>query len=491
MIIELLTVLSIQVGGMAFTLAAGIGQLRFVIPIGFIAGMCIHIIVGALQSVILLQTWPLVTMILTALLPGAWWYLRYRRRVASKPQVRAALVGLALVVAAAGGLHVLDRANLSHVDSHEYLAIGSMLEAGTFQDGVSLFQLEKRMLTVSLQHAPANLSGDYYLASLGPLLGAATVFLLALLCQAGLRSRLGDSSTIPLIAVAAVLLLVTTNRFVLNLFYVNSHLLVGTLLLLLAGTAWVNATRPPGAPDSGLLPIQLVALPVLVIARPEGALLAAIVIAPIVLSRTLPLTHRSALVTVLGGSVVIWQLFLLTLVQDRGGEVTQAIVGMLAFGAFLLATAPLLQWRALEARPLLLLSLIEGLLWGVLLIAVVRDPEPFADSVSATVRNTIEGDGGWGLSLVFLAVLALLALVATRASSRIALRYPVTMFVPLMFLLVYLREGAYRVGPGDSLNRMLIHIVPLTVLFLASTAASKPTWISRAEAPTRLGPRSD
>jgi len=31
---------------------------------------------------------------------------------------------------------------------------------------------------------------------------------------------------------------------------------------------------------------------------------------------------------------------------------------------------------------------------------------------------------------------------------------------------VFLREGAFRVGDGDSLNRMLIQVVPLAVLLV-------------------------
>ncbi|TVR86211.1 MAG: hypothetical protein EA416_15680, partial [Trueperaceae bacterium] len=39
-------------------------------------------------------------------------------------------------------------------------------------------------------------------------------------------------------------------------------------------------------------------------------------------------------------------------------------------------------------------------------------------------------------------------------------------FLPQAFVIAYLRDAAYRVGGGDSLNRMLIQVVPLMVVFV-------------------------
>jgi hypothetical protein len=39
-------------------------------------------------------------------------------------------------------------------------------------------------------------------------------------------------------------------------------------------------------------------------------------------------------------------------------------------------------------------------------------------------------------------------------------------------LLAYLREGAYREGPGDSLNRMLLQFVPIAILLVVSALAT-------------------
>jgi hypothetical protein len=88
------------------------------------------------------------------------------------------------------------------------------------------------------------------------------------------------------------------------------------------------------------------------------------------------------------------------------------------------------------------------------------------------VHNLVLGEGNWGYSLVILALFVLVCAVAVRGGEIIFLRFPVTCFVPIAFLLVYFRGFPYRIGVGDSLNRISTHIVPLAVLFVIAAASS-------------------
>ena len=83
-----------------------------------------------------------------------------------------------------------------------------------------------------------------------------------------------------------------------------------------------------------------------------------------------------------------------------------------------------------------------------------------------------------------LAGLVLAVLVLFRVPGQHYLRFPLTTFIPVAFLLAYLREGAYRVGYGDSLARMTMHVVPLAVLYvIAVTVANRSRPSSGAPAP--------
>ena len=478
MIVEVANALSIQLGGMAFALTTGERRLRFIVPVGFVAGLCIHIVIGTVQSITLMQTWPWATIFLTAVLPCVWWWIRRGRDDSlAHPPVFGMGAALAGVGACAAVLSVVDRINF-HVDSHEYMAIGSLLWHGSFAEGVSLFQIEKRLLAVPLMHAPGNVDGSYYLASLAPLLAVATVLILAWLSEAGLR-KVAPQWLALVIAIAAALFLLSTNRFVHNAFYINGHLLFAVLFLLLIGTAWLMAKGS----HHDFLPLQLLVIPVMIVTRAEAPLMLALAIAPIVLLRSRPLAHRIALTTVLGGSIIVWQLFLQFLYYQREATIQLSMIGMLAFGFLILLAWPLLRVRALQEHSIITLTSIEALLWALLVVAVVRDAEPLKSSLRATYDNVVTGVGGWGVALILVGVGALVALFAGASPGRVVLRFPLTSFVPLVLLLVYLRDGAYRVGPFDSLNRMLIHILPAAILFLVATATS------RAQQPHQAGGR--
>ena len=45
--------------------------------------------------------------------------------------------------------------------------------------------------------------------------------------------------------------------------------------------------------------------------------------------------------------------------------------------------------------------------------------------------------------------------------------------IPLLLLTAYARGSAFRVAHADSLNRMLIEVVPVAVLFVAAIALSR------------------
>jgi hypothetical protein len=68
--------------------------------------------------------------------------------------------------------------------------------------------------------------------------------------------------------------------------------------------------------------------------------------------------------------------------------------------------------------------------------------------------------------LIVLSFLVVITLFTNRGAALVALRFPLTSFIPVFVLLAYLRDGGYRVGEGDSLNRMLMQFVPLAVLYV-------------------------
>ena len=460
MIIELLSVLAILVGGCLLLRAGGIRGWGLA-PLGFIAGTATFVIIGLFQVVTGLPTTPVLTTVLVVVLPALWWLYRHLDGhdvfVRLGQAVHTVLTVALLVI-------VLRGANLVswHVDSFRYVMTGALLADGNYRALVSENLLTKRLLAVPILHTPATLADEYYLRSLVPLLALSIIGGLVWLYWHGVKDRVGSVALITF-GVMGVALLVTNNRFVFHAFYINGHLFFAAMLLAVAGSAWLLATKR-ALPAPALLTLLLVAVPALVVTRPEASIVAGIALLPFVVSGKVALAHRIAALAVLGGSIALWHGFIAVIL--RGESLPFSAMGGLALGVLMLLLIPVLLWRALPRWSGLILVSAEILLWLALIALAVRDPAILRTSLRATAENVIFGAGSWGLSLVILAALGAGVLVLLKVQDQVFLRYPLTTFVPLAFLFAYLRDSPYRVGDGDSLNRMLIQVVPLATLYV-------------------------
>lgn len=472
MIVELLTVTALLVGGAALLRTTGLRGWALA-PLGFLAGIGAYSAVGLAQVTLGLPTWPAVTLAVTVAVPVAWWSRRWWRG----DQVRISPVGAGLAVAAvAAVVWAVREVHLVkwHTDSLTYLMAGSLLADNTYTDHASTHLLTKRLLGVPLLHAPAHLGGEWYLRSVTPLLALATVAALIWIFRHGVRGARSPRHAAWFAALGA-LLLVTNNRFVFSAFYLNGHLLVAALLILIAGCGWLLAREEPVAPPRALRALQLLAIPALVIARPETSVLAGLALLPTWLSGRIPVGHRALTMVVLAVANTLWQGYSVWLHVDRGAEVPLTTTGTLGLGVPLLLALPLLWWRRLPRVGRYLLWTAEAGLWLALLLLAARRPALLRASLAATAENLLGGEGKWGRSLVVLAGLVLVGIVFTTSRGREFLRFPVTTFVPFALVLAYLRDEPYRVGYGDSLSRMFMHVVPLAVLFvMVSLASGRP-----------------
>ena len=473
--VELVSVLALLLGGSA--LMHGAGLRGWAVPaLGFLTGLALFTTVGLLQVVLLLPTTPVIALAVTAVAPAVWWTVRWLRGAVPRFSPVWALLtagAVALLVAALQPSHLVNWSR----DSYWYVEIGRLLERGLYREFITPELVTERLIGTPYVHSLAGLADGYYLLSVGVLTALATLVALVWFVRNGVAAAW--SRDVAVLAALAVVLLVTMNRFVYHAFYINGHLVVGGLILVVAGSGWL-LSRGDAVPTRALMVAQALAVPAVVVTRPEGAAMVGLALLPTLLTGTIPARYRAGLLAVLGGSVVAWQLFSLQVYVRDGVPVPPAITGQIALGVLAVAVlAPLLLWREVARHRGRVLIGVEILLWVALLGFAVRDVTVLRDSVKATVRNTVFGEAGWGVSLVLVALLVLVLALFARAPHLVWLRFPVTVFVPFALLLAYVREAAaYRVGHGDSLSRMLMHVLPLAIVYLLAHFAD----LGRAQA---------
>jgi hypothetical protein len=469
-IVELMTLLTMLAGGTA--LLHLLGSRGWGLPfLGFAAGVALYICVGFVQAMTFLPTTPILTLLVTLLVPVTAWAVTMVRVPARRPRLPGALVLAAASVVATCGVGFFARwANLAawSPDSFRYLMVSSLLAQNQY--GVASPGLvAKRILGVPLLHAPAGLDGEFYLTSITPAIAVAVLGSLAWFAWTALRETVPKPILIPSIVVG-VALLASVNRFVFHAFYVNGHMLFGMLLLVLAGSCWllIRGERPE---RPALQVLILLALPALVVTRAEGSLVVVLAMLPLLLSERVTFRFTATALLMIGLSAAVWQLRVIGAYLGSGVEVPFSAFALLAYGILVIAAIPVLRWSLLRRRAGRVLWLVLAAMWGSLAVLSIRDPDALVTNVRSTVRNLALGDGSWGLSAVLIAgIVAVLIVLVTFVGDR-QLSFVLTSFVPLALLLGFLRGGVYRVGDGDSLNRMVISFVPVAVLFIVAAVA--------------------
>lgn len=467
MTVELFVVAALLIGGVPVAASAGLRG-PSVLAVGFVLGSAAAVSVGALLVMLGLVSPPLLVLSMTA---GVGIVMGWMDRAQLLTTIRqpSVLGGIGTAFVLVALLWRWGAVNLTP-DSFRYVTTGALLADGNLGEATGSLLLS-RGLAVPVLHSPANLSGEFHLRSLTPLFAVATLGVLLWVIRVGLRQAGVERSTIVVVQVVASALLVSINRFVFHAFYVNGHLFIAGWLLLLAGSIWLGTkyARSPAAVTLG----RCLLVVAIVLARPDGALLAGLVLLPLLVRRSEKASVRFVPLLALGAVTIGWNVTIARVLQQEFG-VPFEVRALITFGVVLVIAAIVLMALP-DLLPRQLGLAVEATLWAAVVVSSIRRPDILKDSVRATYRNTLAGDGGWGVSLGVLGILILIVLLVSVDPARSALRFPVTAFISFALLLAFLRDGAYRVGPGDSLNRMLIHIVPLAVLLLASAVAA-PRW---------------
>jgi hypothetical protein len=264
---------------------------------------------------------------------------------------------------------------------------------------------------------------------------------------------------------AATLFLVASNRLVYDSFYINTHIQMAAYLLIAVAGAWLAVSgRSRWAVPAGL------ALAVTLTFRPEAPLVVVILLVTVAASRAsqkirLAMALPTLAVAALWYGLGLWP-------NAAGGDeispTAPVFAGLVAIG---LATLLCLVSGLERARPWARWLDVAGLAGLVLMLAffVATEPGVFATSIESTARN-LTRDGFWLLTWVAVVPLVLVALVVETVPDGRMWTVPILGFALLYWALPYLREGAWRVGTGDSGNRILAHFLAVTVLFLVLAA---------------------
>jgi hypothetical protein len=369
-------------------------------------------------------------------------------------------------------------------DTLLYIAHARLLgdKSSVFLDSADL---SERGLGVSSYHSLASLFDRQLFASMQLNVGVASCCAI-FACSWRLISKNQPRHIAGLVSSAGTLFIAVTDRFIFSHQLVNQHGLVGLQLgavLLLSITLDDASLRLRGAAIASL---ALVASSI-VSARPEGVLSVTYLLFLVATSGLVSLGKRARDLPMLVCCLVLLSLpwaAVLWLHGPRGQAIGTLLIGFgtLAAGPVRRRLFKVDEVDRTTARRLATRSAIALYLSGVLLLCLLdsqRDLGLLTRSIGAIATNFIS-NGAWGVTVM---LVVLLFAVPDRYLTELTrlLKDALLGSTAVLLGLAVIRQGEYRVGAGDSFNRIMYHYLPITGVFLALYLSS----LLAARAPTK------
>jgi hypothetical protein len=318
-------------------------------------------------------------------------------------------------------------------------------------------------LFVPLLHSISVFLGQDYLWAAHPVFAFSFFLAFCYLCQRATRHSIPNGYTALVLALLVSLALFTASLMIVQIFYIHNNLISATYLFVAVGTSWLAVRER----NNSWLIFTMAALTGFSLSRLESPLFALAFLA--LLINTGQLSYRLRLCLNLPYLIfmVLWYLKLMLFTQTyydiilNPRNVVAMMALLIAFGVVVGASR--FRWVEHLVLPRLHLAMIGALLL-ILGFFFVQQPEQMLKCVISPLKNAYYY-GNWGpIWIVFL-----ILLVFSATQPRIPYEKLFTFFI-IAFSLLLLSLGGmrppYRLGYGDSGNRMLTHILPIICFYV-------------------------
>jgi hypothetical protein len=165
-------------------------------------------------------------------------------------------------------------------------------------------------------------------------------------------------------------------------------------------------------------------------------------------------------------SLIIWYFYLLRGVGDVDLTLDQArtlaIIGALVACVFLVIFSEV-NWIKRWVLPLLP-KIMLGVLVLVVAYMVLQKPGHMYTSMKVTLKNVLI-TGRWGITWIIFTLVFLFSLIGSGFLEEGYFFIGISSFFLILLAISYFRVP-YRVGWGDSANRMLTHILPVISIYV-------------------------
>ncbi len=428
--------------------------------IGFPLGLLIWVLLALLTLCLGIPYTAPVMAVLLVLTASALVFFNTRFSLFNRHDLRPFLTftcGFALLSIAACSLNY----TVLSYDSYKLLEVGRAIGYDGYFHPDTQAKLASWGIFLPMVQSASIFLGLDYLYGLQPVLFVCLLASLFCLATKALHIMKAPSLVRRVYPALAVLALMSTYFIVFQGFYIHNSMPSAVYLFLFCSTVWIARTQN----QPRLLALGMLFLAAFTLQRMEGPLFALIFLVLVMTDRQLSYRHKVLCLLPYAGLVFLWYSKLYFMIGSGSDildreKITKLLSPLGAFTFVIVFSRARWIARLVGALPWVMLYVIAG----KLLIVALDRPDHMAASLSALVQNILKS-GNWGVTWVVLFVLF------TLAHHKVKLPHGKVFFIGipsfLMFLFVLSSERIpYRVGWGDSANRILTHILPVLLFYV-------------------------
>jgi hypothetical protein len=402
------------------------------------------------------------------LVTGAWACMSDTRYLMSREQV-VWVGGIALFILLGSYSLTAMAVTLVSYDSIIQMMIGRTLVLDVWNLDVAPYLASWGAYLIAMQGSSVLIGVDY-LSSFQGLLGLSLVgILISSLLAASLELRALPGTRMVTIGLG-VALLISTYFVVFQAVYVHNNLPSAVLLLIATHALWQLAVNG----QENWARLALLGLIGFTLCRTESPLFVAVLLCIALCDSDSGIARRAALSIVLPytGFFAVWYTFLYITIGAGTDILSPGKVLVLA--ASILGTAGAVSLRdhhclAPLIRRLPLAIVLAATTWVMLALLTRFD---HTSQSMGTVLHNLAGKGHWGATWWTIGIALAMTAVLPRFPGQRFIVYFSIAFVALVLGLGSML--AYRLGWGDSANRMFTHLLPLLIFMLVLKLQTNP-----------------
>lgn len=369
-------------------------------------------------------------------------------------------VGVMLAFAIVVSVATQYNFSVASYDSIAQIMLGRNIANHGFTESVTRELASWGVFLPLLQSASVFL-GDGYLYAAQPAFAFTLLLTFFYLSQRAARQSFSEVRVALALALLATLALASTYFMVFQAFYIHNGLIAATYLFVAIVTFWLALCER----NNVWLIFAILALTGYSISRTEAPLFALIFLALVVSTGQISYRVRLAFSLPYLIILVLWYLYLLR-IMGAGTDIldpkkTLVIIGSLTAFCILIGLS-YYRWVERYFLPILHIFML-GVLLLILMVMFILKPEDMQISMTAIWQNMII-NGRWGATWLILLGLLVFGLIQPRFSYERLFSYGIPLFFALLLALGFMR-APYRLGWGDSANRIITHIIPIIFLY--------------------------